>query len=353
MTLPQYQADQKQAVAAAVAVAAMTAALAGVTLATPAAWLQFLKTIWPLIVRARFSSAWSARQFFDTERRRVTGLPDVDVPLIPEYRFDWFVNDLKPAFVAVQARVAAVQEQTRQGIPARLEVETPVRVAVAKTVQDAGRDQMIQAVDTDNLADVITDVVDLDAPKKPKRKVRWARKATGEETCGWCWMLVSRGPVYGDADNAGLDAVDETDALEILKAGNVQEHLTQWHLGCDCIVVPVFDRADWPGMEDQATAEEDWKKASKAANQIIDLISEGGEYERLRYKAAKRDRKGDLLRTDKGGMVYRNTYLGLGKARSREAVNAMRILQTQGPEGLERWLQRRLDKERRLLEKAS
>ena len=106
-------------------------------------------------------------------------------------------------------------------------------------------------------------------------------------------------------------------------------------------------------MEDQATAEEDWKKASKAANQIIDLISEGGEYERLRYKAVKRDRKGDLLRTDKGGMVYRNTYLGLGKARSREAVNAMRILQTQGPEGLERWLQRRLDKERRLLEKAS
>ena len=40
--------------------------------------------------------------------------------------------------------------------------------------------------------------------KGRNRLVRgWARVATGDETCAWCLMLVSRGPVYHSAKKAG------------------------------------------------------------------------------------------------------------------------------------------------------
>lgn len=46
--------------------------------------------------------------------------------------------------------------------------------------------------------------------------VQWARVPTGRETCGYCFMLASRGFDYVSEDTA--------------KAGS--------HVGCDCIVVP-------------------------------------------------------------------------------------------------------------------
>jgi len=269
-----------------------------------------------------------------------------------------------------------------------------VVLQTAKVVQDAGRDTIVKAADTDRLEELVDNLeqelekavrtekrvtwggntYDVEVEDKPERApkdldtdyakaakgiVRWARVATGEETCGWCWMLVSRGPVYSDAESAGLDSpVDDIDALEVLGytgkkkdadaipalAAAAKGHMNEWHPGCDCIAVPVFDRKQWPGMDDADRALEDWNLAFDAAKDVIDRKTADGE-RRLPYKAAKRDRKGNVILNENGGMVYRDTTIGVGSARSREAVNAMRILQTKGPDGLERWLERKLGKD--------
>lgn len=49
---------------------------------------------------------------------------------------------------------------------------------------------------------------------------RYARVPSGSETCRFCIMLASRGPVYHNADSAGEG-----------------EH---WHANCDCRIVPVW-----------------------------------------------------------------------------------------------------------------
>lgn len=56
-----------------------------------------------------------------------------------------------------------------------------------------------------------------------KNKVRFARVPTGHETCGFCYMLASRGFVYHSEALAGGGAV-----------GN------HYHQHCDCVIVPSF-----------------------------------------------------------------------------------------------------------------
>lgn len=51
---------------------------------------------------------------------------------------------------------------------------------------------------------------------------RWARVPTGDETCDFCIMLASRGPVYLTAASAGADFPDH------------------FHANCDCRIVPMW-----------------------------------------------------------------------------------------------------------------
>ena len=57
--------------------------------------------------------------------------------------------------------------------------------------------------------------------RRDRAKPRYARVPSGSETCEFCLMLASRGPVYRSADSAG--------------EGN------HWHANCDCRIVPVWD----------------------------------------------------------------------------------------------------------------
>jgi hypothetical protein len=151
--------------------------------------------------------------------------------------------------------------------------ESTIRVAVAKNVADAGRDQMVEAVEADakqakNLrasrkeaaaARKLKDQgIDLDADYPDV--VGWARVATGRETCSWCLMLVSRGPVYRFAENAGAKLTDS----EVRALGAAAKiPMDQWHPGCDCTVVPVFDKTNWPGKQAADKALAQWKQASR------------------------------------------------------------------------------------------
>lgn len=114
---------------------------------------------------------------------------------------------------------------------------------------------------------------------EPARQIvqGWARVATGRETCAWCLMLISRGPEYLGSDSAGLHLDDETAADLFREAGGdlekfreeTQDHIEEWHAGCDCLVVPVFDVANWPGMAAHKRAEQLWIDAGKEARQLI------------------------------------------------------------------------------------
>ena len=379
----QYSAEQKAAVAAVVSTAAALAAMYGVQLLTLAGWRKLLEALFPLVAQQRTASAMSARRFYDAQRR--INFPTVlqhDIEL-PATTWDGFVQAMEPARREVVKQVRMSAAKGDPVVPDK--IARPVVLQTAKVVQDAGRDTIVKAAETDQIPDVVDNLerelkdavriekratwggntYDVEVPDKPTRKdldtdyakaatkiVGWARVATGDETCGWCWMLVSRGPVYTDAASAGLDnPVDDIDALEVLGTTNGSQdlktlqvaargHMTEWHPGCDCIAVPVFDRNNWVGRDTHRRALEDWKAASSAATKVID--NKAGDKKRLTYRAAKRNKDGSVELNDNGGMIYRDTTIGLGAARSREAVNAMRVLQAKGPDGLERWLERKL-----------
>lgn len=57
--------------------------------------------------------------------------------------------------------------------------------------------------------------------RRDRARPRYARVPSGSETCEFCLMLASRGPVYQSADGAG--------------EGN------HFHANCDCRIVPVWD----------------------------------------------------------------------------------------------------------------
>jgi hypothetical protein len=105
----------------------------------------------------------------------------------------------------------------------------------------------------------------------------WARVATGRETCAWCLMLVSRGPVYDNAASAGLQpgGLEDEDVVDMFEADqenyfdDLTPHMDEWHVGCDCKIVPVFDKKNWVGKAEAKKALKYWNKASKRAKKEL------------------------------------------------------------------------------------
>ena len=357
----QYSAEQKAAVLAAVAAAGMAAGMAGAQIVNFTVWMRFLRLIFDAVMSGRSRAAWSARAFFDVERQRLTGLPRLDVPLLPDYQFDWFIRDMKPAYNTIVRQVAVVREQAKQGVavPAP-RVESTVRVAVAKIVADAGRDEMIRAVEADAAVAVeVKKRKKADAESKQKREsgeritpkdqkfiddmnellakeqemvelptwggntyqvpkkvlddyespdiVGWARVATGDETCAWCMMLVSRGPVYYSADSAGSALLTQEWLNEVEESKGVDPSLpmNEWHTGCDCTVMPVYDENDWPGKAAKDEALEKWEDAGE--NFVYDP--------KKKYRVLNED-----------GKTYSNVTLNESQAKQRETLNNLRFM---------------------------
>lgn len=197
-------------------------------------WNSLLSAMFPIVVSARRESAILARRFYDEDRFN-HGLEDqFDIDL-PDYEWDWFVNAMEPSFEAF------VRGDTSDGQFA----QTGLRAI--KEVENAGRKELIKAVRDENEA-------------YPSARIGWARVATGRETCAFCLMLVSRGPVYEDSKQAGLN--DEEKALELLESGadkaTLRELMTRWHPGCDCIAVPVRDINSWEGRDAWKQAQDIW-----------------------------------------------------------------------------------------------
>lgn len=210
-------------------------------------WLRFVDFLYPTVVLHRQQAAQLARTFYDAQRAgHYPELPRNDVPL-EGYTTERFAKDIDPARKRMQ-QADSTEDAVGQ-----------VALQAVRSVENAGRQQIIHAVQDDSQLQ--------EAQKAGGSKVvrGWARVATGRETCAWCLMLVSRGPVYYSAESAGLD-LDSGSAERMIAAGeDVSDNMQQWHPGCDCKVVPVFKNEGWPGQAAQQRALQAWNDATKTA----------------------------------------------------------------------------------------
>ncbi len=249
---------------------------------TPDEWLQFLGSVWPAVHAAREKASGVARDFYDSERLRVLGLEEFPLDLQPS-SFERFVENMEPA------RVEFSKARASHG------ASMTVGSLISREIQNAARVQIITSVKKDRPLDNIVSLQEQDHPEKHSvdmakfleeagrpefkpsdvstidpadRMVRgWARVATGAETCAWCLMLVSRGPVYLTAGSAGSRFTDDT-ALRMSAAGVDDAPIKQWHPNCDCKVVPVFKISEWDGRHAWKHAEEAWIAATEEAIEL-------------------------------------------------------------------------------------
>lgn len=208
-----------------------------------AQWIQLLNVIYPEIENRRYQAADIAREFYDSQR--AAHHPDLDRndQFLVNYSFEQFVENMEPA------RKRISQMDSRDNAISHMALRA------VREVENAGRRQIIRAVEDE-----------------PKTRViqGWARVATGRETCAWCLMLISRGPDYSAAERAGLD-LDDDIAERMIAAGlDVSEYMEEWHTGCDCKVVPVFDVENWVGKNEADLALELWKDATREADKLIE-----------------------------------------------------------------------------------
>lgn len=237
-------------------------------------WLRLLHLVYPNIEKQRSASAHLARDFYDSQRKLyVPELPRNSIDLVGS-DFETFVKNMEPARKAM----------SRENSPDTALSTFALRSV--REVENAGRNQIIHAVQEDEQLAQVIEIRPGASSEKPLPKMvdhkgrefkqrselvrGWARVATGAETCAWCLMLVSRGPVYKGADKAGLD-LDDLEAMEMIAAGeDISEHMDQWHTGCDCKVVPVFKLGDWTGQEAADKALDLWNDAAIEAIRLID-----------------------------------------------------------------------------------
>lgn len=275
-------------------------------------WMRLLQLVYSNVEQQRSKAAALARDFYDTQRSlHVPDLAPNSVDLVGT-NFEIFVRNMEPAR----------REMSRENSP-RTALSTFALRSV-REVENAARSQVVKAVKEDEqLAQIIE--ADFDQklgpdppPKMEDHKGRefprraelvqgWARVATGEETCAWCLMLISRGPVYRGADRAGLD-LDDLEALDMIAAGeDISDSMDEWHTGCDCKVVPVFRLDDWTGKEAAAKAEQLWIDASREARKLI----ESGE---ARTDNQNTETQNVIRRWFYHGEINPNDYAGLSAA---------------------------------------
>lgn len=203
----------------------------------PGAWVGLLSRMYSVVEQGRRESAELAREFYDAEKRRQVGGPRQDIYLA-NYDPEWFYEAMEPA-----RRTFSRSDATEEAL------SHVIGIAV-KEVENAGRTTIRQGAEANNTRE---------------RRVGWARVQGGQESCAFCLMLISRGPVYRSARTAGLNTDDQA-AKQLIGSGDdaaLDELMTRWHPNCDCKVVPVFDqRKSWPGKDHWKFAEQVWINAS-------------------------------------------------------------------------------------------
>ena len=234
-------------------------------------WINFLAQTYPQVDAARRRVSSLSREFYDSERYKATGsvvMPELDnitieVPDGPDLvlRNDRFTEHVQQLNILLASYEPSWFEEAME--PERAEFSEPnapdkslakVLSRAQKETENAGRNTVMRAVDS----------------ASPKVVRGWARVEGTENigSCGFCAMLISRGPVYTDSpEYAGLNVDSNTRAVRIFeKAASTGDDselmslMNRWHPNCDCKVVPVFKGAteSWPGYEQYKALEALW-----------------------------------------------------------------------------------------------
>jgi len=244
------------------------------------AWLDLLGLLFPEVQRRYEQSARLGRDFYDSQREYHHPSLPRNERLLSDVEFDWIVKNMEPA------RKGMSQADSPKSAVAK------VALTAVREVEMAGRRQIIGAVKDDSaLQQRLEELSDAQGNPITGAVVGWARVATGRETCAWCLMLISRGAelnhkgnfAYQAANTAGISLDDDT-VLDLFKeaGGNLEKFrellyddaadesfMEQWHTGCDCLAVPVFDLNNWPGRVQAGKALGLWVDASKEASELI------------------------------------------------------------------------------------
>lgn len=234
---------------------------------TRRSWNQMLRALYPVMKQFRDESTTLAREFYDANRARETDLPRHDIFKDDYYPIEWFAEAMEPVYRDFK-RTGNVDAAILQG-SGRL----------SKVIEDAARRTIIQGVQTDTSA--------------PVRG--WARYDPEPPTCSFCLMMISRGPVYMDAANAGLDLDDES-AEELWQRNDVaamRAMMNRWHPHCTCVAVPVYRRSGYATEAQEKAALEIYNRARRAAE---DKSYKGilKEMRRSLYKPAEEQDETDL-----------------------------------------------------------
>lgn len=252
---------------------------------TPALWHHILVALFDFVLPASRIVAAAARSFYDAERSRVYPTAPRHEVYLAELTFDKFTRDMEPV------RSMVVGTEVTEGAVHH------AALRAARSVENTGRWTIIQAVETpdpwidfedDDEEFTVSTMSELERREMFRARnegVRgWARVATGRETCGWCLMLVSRGAVYHSARDAGAK-LDDREALKVSNSGSMdpEEMMNEWHAGCDCKIVPVFDLKNWSGRDRYEAALEMWKEVTSGysgqdAVNAFRRAAEAGEY---------------------------------------------------------------------------
>ncbi|OIR43200.1 hypothetical protein [Corynebacterium sp. NML120713] len=237
---------------------------------TPSLWERILELLFGTVRRSSELTARVAREFFDSERAaHFPGVPRLDVKLAI-VSFDQFFRDMQgiPGFqIGADITPEAIHRAT---------------LRIARTVENSGRWTTIRALETpdpwvdgddtlffeDKFTSRTLSSQEYKEMREAERRTRggvrgWARVPTGRETCAWCLMLCSRGAAYTTARAAGARLTDDQ-AVRLYRQGLIdpKEHMTEWHDGCDCKLVPVFDLQNWPGKERADAAYSMWAETT-------------------------------------------------------------------------------------------
>lgn len=197
-------------------------------------WVSLMRLLFLEVEPASVKAGDIARNFYDAERSRV--FPDA--PRNDVYRatltFEQFLEDMQDVYPLFARKYSVPEDIHRAALRATRSIENTARWTVINAVNapdpylDDGPNVTFE--ESEDEFEVTYATEEERNQERMQKGIRtWARVATGAETCGWCIMLCSRGPVYGSAEKAGS--------------------IRAWHDGCDCKVVPVFDTQNWKGRE--------------------------------------------------------------------------------------------------------
>ncbi|WP_167768993.1 hypothetical protein [Nocardia sp. CS682] len=242
---------------------------------TPQARATLVDLLTPHIVEARRQSYEAAVEFLSTQRaaqgrRGAAIIPEIR-PYEPAYTDRAIVNVLQNyPHEPESALVATVVKHAEHAARAVPRDSAELFNAGASPADNPARLQLVRDEPADKRADDTADEYEADEDQDDyEDEARdneaedddedqadedededgaqgWARMLTGRDNCAFCVVLASRGAVYSSREAAIEGATGE-----------------EYHTGCDCIAVAVFDRDTWPGWKDARRLDALYREATK------------------------------------------------------------------------------------------